>query len=72
MIKEDYNKTTNDIYSATLFYPDGHKDVFSRLVLNYADAYAVSIIVDLMKDKGIEVIDETNKGLLWYPRKEDN
>ena len=50
MIKEDYNKTTNDIYSGPLFYTDWHKDVFSGLVLNYADAYAVSIIVDLMKD----------------------
>lgn len=59
----------NDIYSATLLFPDGHREVWERTIYNFKDANKVYFNLELMKSKGIRIIDETNKDLLWYPGK---
>ena len=59
----------NDIYSATLLFPDGHREVWERTIYNYEDAFGASFMLAIIRSKDIRVIDETNSGLLWYPGK---
>ena len=59
----------NDIYSATLLFPDGHREVWERTIYNYEDAFGASFMLAIIRSNDIRVIDETNKKLLWYPGK---
>mgnify|MGYP003132301811 FL=1 len=59
----------NDIYSATLLFPDGHREVWERTIYNYEDAFGASFMLAIIRSKDIRVIDETNGKLLWYPGK---
>ena len=59
----------NDIYSATLLFPDGHREVWEKTIYNYEDAFGASFMLAIIRSNDIRIIDETNKDLLWYPGK---